>query len=44
MNISKKMKAPRLELGLTCKEVALYLKVAESTYRDWLILNETQII
>lgn len=35
MDISEKIKKRRFELGLTAKDVAMQLNVAESTYRDW---------
>lgn len=35
MDISLKIKMRRLELGLSAKEVATRLNIAESTYRDW---------
>jgi transcriptional regulator with XRE-family HTH domain len=35
MNIGERMKAKRLKLGLSAKEVAAKVSVATSTYRDW---------
>ncbi len=35
MEISKKLKNRREELGVKVKDVAQYVGVAESTYRDW---------